>query len=262
MFIIKADALSAILDKVAPHSPAGAEDLNMVVLDCSRGWLHAAAGGRRTLAVARTRVDGAHWTAPLGFDDVCALRGWLESSDQVHVEHTTHEGLPVLHFSEGTAQLTVPVATYMASLSWRSLLLAEARPSSYQRATVRLSAEDLELWQHAGEDVELIPATGRAAFIVTAGPDFIGLQMPRPRTPGGDALTGWATSVRSRRFLYDGLPYEVGASYADRRGFVWRITARPAPGEEPLIVSADRSSVVLPLAVVLSAGGPLLRLPE
>lgn len=261
MFTIKAEALSAILDKVAPHRPSGpdVEHLDMVLLDCNRGWLHAVAGGDRTLAVARTTVAGSHWTAPLAFEDVSALRGWLESSDHVLVEHVLEDGRQLLRFSEGSAQTTVPVATYMADLPWRTLLRAEAGPPpSYERGPVRLSAEDLALWEHAGEEVEVRHAARRAALVVTAGPDFIGLQMPRPGPRSVNALDGWSTSVRSRHFLYQGLPYEVGGLYMDVLGAMWRVVARPAPGEEPVVVSADRSGVVLPLAAVLRVGGRLM----
>ncbi|MFE7117504.1 phiSA1p31-related protein [Streptomyces sp. NPDC057654] len=263
MFAIKAQDLSALLDKVASHSPADPVELNTVVLDCSRRWLHAIAGGTSSLAVARTPVDGEHWTAPLGHDDARVLRSWLEAADHVYVEHATRSGLPVLHFSEGSAELAVPVATYAASLSWRSRLLAEAQPSTQRRQAIRLRPEDLALWEAAGEEVEMTPAAGRAAYVVTAGPDFIGLQMPRARAHSGNVLlAGWATSVRARRFLHEGLSYEVGASYADRLGQVWRIAARPASGEDPVVVSVDRSGVTLPLAMVLMAGGPLRRLSE
>ncbi|NUK32180.1 hypothetical protein HRW12_00010 [Streptomyces lunaelactis] len=263
MFTIKADALSAILDKVAPHRPSGPDmdHLDMVVLDCTRNWLHAVAGGERTLAVARTTVAGTYWTAPLAYDDASALRGWLDSSDHVLVEHILEDGRQLLRFTEGTAQITVPVATYVAELPWRTLLRAEARPPSYARGPVRLCAEDLALWEHAGEEVEVRHAAGRAALVVTAGTDFIGFQMPRPGHRSENPLDGWATSVRSRHFLYEDTPYEVGAVYVDMLGVLWRVAARPAPGEEPVVVSADRSGVVLPLAVVLKAGGHLLRLP-
>lgn len=54
---------------------------------------------------------------------------------------------------------------------------------------------------------------------------------------------------------------KVAPHRIDWWGAVWRVTARPAPGEEPFVVSADRFRVVLPLGVVLKVGGPLLRLP-
>ncbi|MER5546523.1 hypothetical protein ACWDBP_34840 [Streptomyces sp. NPDC001233] len=59
MFTIKADALSAILDKVTPHHlrARADDDVDMVVLDCASGRLHAVAVSANTLAVARTPVD-------------------------------------------------------------------------------------------------------------------------------------------------------------------------------------------------------------
>ncbi|ORT54284.1 hypothetical protein [Streptomyces sp. CB03238] len=263
MISMRADALSAILDKVAPHRPTGdgMEHLDVIVLDCTRRWLHAAAGGDRTLAVARTPVTGSHWTAPIAFQDATALREWLESSDHITVEHLLERGGPLLRFTEGAAQLTVPVATSMAELPWRNLLRLEAPPSYHTTEPVRLGTADLALWENAGEEVDVRPGAGLAALVVTAGRDFIGVQMPRPGTPGGDPLLGWAASIRSRCFLYEGLPFEVGARYLDHWGAVWWVAARPAPGEEPLVVSVDRPGTVLPLEVVLKAGGPLLRLP-
>ncbi|WP_180685940.1 hypothetical protein [Streptomyces gossypiisoli] len=264
MFSMKADALSAILDKVAPHRPTGdgMEHLDMIVLDCTRRWLHAAAGGDRTLAVARTPVTGSHWTAPITFEDATALHEWLESSDHITVEHLLDGGGPLLRFSEGAAQLTVPVATNMADLPWRTLLRSEAQPPYHVAEAVRLNAADLALWENAGEEVDVRPGAGLTALVVTAGPDFIGLQMPRPGAPGGDPLLGWAASLRSRCFLYEGLPFEVGARYLDHWGAVWWVPARPAPGKkEPLVASVDRPGTVLPLEVVLKVGGPLQRLP-
>lgn len=263
MFTTKADALSAILDKVVPHRPGrhGLDHLDMIVLDCTRGWLHAVAAGERTIAVARTPVEtAAHWTAPVAYDDVYALSAWLESSDQVHVEHTLDSGRPLLHFTEGAAQTTVPVASYMADLPWRKLLRLETRPAPSARLAVRISAEDLALWEHAGENVEIWPAAGVAAFVVTAGPNFIGFHLPHFTSPDARVLEGWRASLRSRRFLHDGTPYEIGASYADQWGTVWRVTARPEPGEMPMVVSADSSAVALPLAVVLRVGGRLKRI--
>ncbi|MBT2390708.1 hypothetical protein J7E87_15055 [Streptomyces sp. ISL-1] len=263
MFTIEAVRLAAILDKVTPHRPAGPDmdHLDVVVLDCTRRWLHAAAGGDRTLAVARTRVDGAaHWIAPVAFDEISALRGWLESSRHVRVENMLDSGLPRLRFSEGAAQITVPIATYAADLPWRELLRAEAQPTSYARAAVRLSAADLALWEHAGEEVDIRHGAMRAALVVR-GTNFIGLQMPRPGAREGEALAGWAASLRAQCFLHEGVSYEVGARYADRFGCQWLMPARPAPGEEPVVVLADRSGVVLPLTAVLAVGGSLLRLP-
>ncbi|MGW2022044.1 phiSA1p31-related protein [Streptomyces decoyicus] len=262
MFTINAGDLSAILDKVAPHRPADPDMgyLDMIVLDCTRRWLYAVAGGDRTIAIARTPVKGAHWIAPIAYDDASALRGWLESADHVSVEHRLDTGRPLLRFTEGAAQITVPVASDMADLPWRALLRAAAERPSADWGAVRLRAEDLALWEHAGEEAE-VHAAGGAALVIRSGPDFIGLHMPCTRTRSGDPLEGWSASVRSRLFLYGGMPYEVGAVYADRRGARWRITARPEPGQEPVVVGADDSCVALPLSVVLAVGGPLMRLP-
>ncbi|MFD8379132.1 hypothetical protein ACFV2X_11440 [Streptomyces sp. NPDC059679] len=265
MFTVKADALSATLDKVVPHRSAlsaclpDLDQVDMVLLDCTRSWLHVVVAGERTMAVARTRIENTtHWSAPVAYADVDALCAWLDSSDEVHVQHTLDGGRPLLHFTEGAARATVPVASHMAELPWREVLLAEAPQSHALSRAVRMSSRDLALWEHAGKDIEVWPAAGVAAFIVTSGPDFIGLQLPHLGSPV-EVVDGWQASLRTRRFLYEGIPYEVGASYTDQWGMVWRVAASPAPGEEPLVVSADRSSVALPLAVVLQAGGRLTR---
>jgi hypothetical protein len=261
MFTIKADALSAILDKVTPHrrGSVDADDADVILLDCTRGWLHAITSGPRTLAVARTPIQNTtQWVSPLAYSDACALRAWLEASDHVHIEHTLDGGRPLLHLTEGAAQTTVPVASYMPDLPWREILRTETRPHSPVPSAVRISSEDLARWKNAGDDVEVWPAAGEAAFIVTAGTDFIGMQMPSYEPPAGTALAGWAASLRTRRFLHEDLPYEVGASYADRQGKVWRIVAQPAPGQEPMAVSVDPACVALPLSVVLRVGGYLM----
>ncbi|MFE0190747.1 hypothetical protein [Streptomyces sp. NPDC058989] len=267
MFTIKADALSAILDKVAPHRPCDLESdpPPFIQLDCSPRWLHAIAGGERTLAVARTPVDGAHWTAPIDFDDAAALRSWLAFSSHVLVEHTLDDGRPLLHFREGAAKLTLPVVSYGPDIPWRAMLLRAARDRRREPGPVQLDSADLALWQHAGEHIEVRHAGGRAPFLITAGKDFIGLHQPQ-RADGPshdqDSLAGWTDSVRSRRFIYAGQVYEVGARYADRWGAVWQVVARPEPGEEPMVVLADRSAVALPLGVVLRVGGRLARQPH
>ncbi|MER6011611.1 hypothetical protein [Streptomyces bluensis] len=262
MFTIKAGALSAILDKVTPHhlGVRDTDDLDMVVLDCTRGWLHVVAAGASTVAVARAPIENtAHWSAPVDYDDAVALRAWLDTSDHIHVEHTLDSGRPLLHFTEGPAQITVPVATYAPELPWRDMVRREAHPPLGAPRAVRISSEDLALWESAGQDIEIWPAAGVAAFIVTAGPDFIGVQLPQHEIPEGNALDGWTASLRTRWFLHEGLPYEVGSGYADRWGMVWRIVARPEPGQEPTAVSADPSGASLPLSAVLNVGGPLLR---
>ncbi|MEU7640969.1 hypothetical protein AB0C11_33710 [Streptomyces sp. NPDC039016] len=256
--MIQADSLSAILDKVTPHC-LDASDLDVVVLDCARGWLYAVAAGQRTIAIARTAIENtAHWVAPLAYDDVSALCVWLESHDHIHVEHSLGDGRPLLHFTEGVAHLTVPVTHEAAVLPWREVLHIEARSTPAVRNAMRVSAEDLALWEQVGADIEVRPAAGAAAFIIT-GPDFIGVQLPHPQSPAGEPLDGWHASLRTRSFLHKGLPYEVGATYADRQGTLWRVPAWPAPGEEPMVVAADAPAVALPLSVALKTGGHLLR---
>ncbi|MBC9724930.1 hypothetical protein [Streptomyces sp. TRM68367] len=262
MFTIKADALSAILDKVAPHhlKARDTDDLDVVVLDCTRNRLHAVGAGARTIAVARTPIENtAQWTAPIDYDEAIALRAWLDTSDHVHVEHTLDSGRPLLRFTEGPAQITMPVATDAPELPWRDIVRLEAHTPLAEPRVVQISSEDLALWEAAGQDIEIWPAAGAAAFVVTSGPDFIGVQLPQLEAPDANPLDGWTASLRTRWFLHEGLPYEVGAGYADRWGMVWRIVARPAPGQEPTAVSADPSAAALPLSVVLNAGGPLLR---
>lgn len=270
MFTIKADALSAALDQITPHhlDVRDTGGLDVVVLDCTRGHLHAVGAGPRSLAVARTPIENTSaWTAPVDYDEVIALRTWLDTSDHIHVEHTVEDGRPLLRFTEGPAQITMPVVTDAPELPWRTIVRLEAQPRFAAPGAVRISSEDLARWESAGKDVELRPGAGMAAFVVTAGPDFIGVQLPEPGSMDGtaqdrSALDGWTTSLRTHLFLHAGLPYEVGASYADRWGMVWRILARPAPGQEPIAVTADPSGSALPLSAVLGAGGPLLRVTD
>ncbi|MGW2320162.1 hypothetical protein [Streptomyces sp. NPDC001680] len=261
MVTIKADALSAVLDKITPHHLSDRDTgvLDTVVLDCTSGWFHTVGAGERTIAVARTPIENtAHWSAPVDYDEVIALRAWLDTSDHIHVEYTVDNGRPLLRFTEGPAQITMPVATEAPELGWRHIVRTEARPNLAEPRAIRIGSGDLTLWESAGEDIEIRPAAGVAAFVVTAGPDFIGIQVPKPDASDGDELEGWTASLRTRSFLHEGLPYEVGGSYADRYGKVWRILARPEPGEEPTAVTADPSGVALPLSVVLNASGPLL----
>ncbi|MFF4051912.1 hypothetical protein ACFYZ5_35245 [Streptomyces chartreusis] len=261
MFTLTAKALSAILDKVTPHHLRARDNdgLNVVVLDCTRNWLHAVGAGARTLAVARTPIENTtHWAAPVDYAEATALRAWLETSDHVQVEHTLDSGRPLLRFTEGPAQITMPVVTDAPELPWRDIVRLETQQLLAAPREVQISSQDLDLWKAGGPDLEIRPASV-AAFIITSGPDFIGVQLPRHEEAGTDPLDGWRASLRIRRFLHEGLPYEVGAAYTDRWGMVWRIVARPTPGQEPTAVSADPSGVALPLSVVLNAGGPLLR---
>lgn len=265
MFTINADDLSATLDKVTPHVPdvPGRDHQKLVILDSVPGWLHAVVPGERTLAVARTPVRNstAQWSATIAYSDARALRVWLESADKVHVEYGVHTGRPLLRFLEGAAQMAMPVVTDMDELPWRTLLQQETAPTSAPRRVVRINAEDLARWGHVGDDMEMWPASGVAAFVVTAGGDFIGFQLPCFSFPSRDVVADWRRALRCRRFVFDGTQYEVGASYADKWGHAWRMTARPAPGEEPLVVSVESSAVALPLGVVLSTGGHLKRIP-
>jgi hypothetical protein len=267
MFTLRADTLAAILDQAAPHRfPAGddAHDHDVLILDATPGYLHAVGCSDRALAVARTAVAGDVWTAPIAYEDAAALRGWLESSDTVTVEHVTADGHHRLRFTEGTAQITVPVAPYASRLPWRSLLRivlgARDGASAYGRP-VQLSADDLSRWLKAGERGEAIEfrSLGPVGTLVTAGPDFLGLQVPHT----GDGPVpgeGWSPSLRTRRFLFAGRLLEVGARYADLTGTVWTVPARPGAGEEPHLVSAD--AVVLPISQVLAIGKFLIRLPD
>jgi hypothetical protein len=270
MFTIKADALSVVLDLITPHhlDVRDTGGLDVVVFDCTRGWLHAVGAGPRTLAVARTPIENtACWTAPLDYDEVIVLRSWLGTCDEVQVEHAVDDGRPLLRFAEGPAQITMPVITDAPELPWRRIVRLEAQPHLTAPRAMRVSAADLVLWESSNRDIEIRPAAGMAAFVVTSGPDFIGVQLPRPESAGGDeldrdALDGWTASLREQWFLHEGLPYEVGASYADRRGMVWRILVRPQPGQEPVAVTADPSGAALPLSAVLTIGGPLMRVDD
>ncbi|MET7295336.1 hypothetical protein ABZS79_24895 [Streptomyces griseoloalbus] len=269
MFTIKARDLAAILDQVAPHRfgvDEDANDLDALILECTPGHLHVVACSDRTLAVARTPVAGEVWTAPFGYDDATALRGWLESSDTVTVEHVTSGGHQLLRFTEGVAQLTVPAAPHVGRLPWRALLrlvldarehpLAQGRP-------VQLSADDLSLWLNAGGNGEAIEfrSLGPVGTLVTAGPDFLGLQTPHG-WDGPEPGQGWSSSLRTRLFLFAGQFLEVGARYADRTGTAWVVPARPRPGEEPRLISADYAAVTLPISQVLAVGNFLVRLPD
>ncbi|MFE0257307.1 hypothetical protein [Streptomyces sp. NPDC059010] len=222
VFTIKAEDLSAILDKIAPHHLRGrdTDGLDVVVLECPRGWLHAVGAGARTLAVARAPIENtAHWTAPVDYDEAIALRAWLDTSERVHVEHTLDSGRPLLRFAEGPAQITMPVPTDAPELPWRDIVRREARPPLAMPRPVQISSEDLALWEAAGQDIEIWPAARAAAFIITSGQDFIGLHLPQfAEGPDGKPLDGWTTSLRTRWFLHEGLPYEVGAGYVHRWG--------------------------------------------
>ncbi|MEV6132133.1 hypothetical protein AB0M05_36005 [Streptomyces violaceusniger] len=268
MFTIKARDLAAILDRVAPHrfrADDAANDLDALILDCTPGHLHAVACSDRTLAVARTSVAGGVWTAPVGYGDAAALRAWLESSKRVTVEHVTSDRHQQLRFTEGPAQITVPAAPHVGRLAWRALLglVLDARDHSLAVGRpLQLSADDLALWGSACKDGEAIEfrSLGPVGTLVTAGPDFLGLQAPHTwdgPTPG----EGWSSSLRTRLFLFAGAFLEVGARYADCTRTVWVVPARPGPGEEPTLVSADYAAVTLPISQVLAVGKFLTRLP-
>ncbi|MFF4150086.1 hypothetical protein ACFYZU_07730 [Streptomyces sp. NPDC001651] len=269
MFTIKACALAAILDQAALHrfrADEDANDLDALILDCTPGHLHAVACSDRTLAVARTPVAGDVWTAPVGYDDAAALRGWLESSDTVTVEHVTSGGHQLLRFTEGVAQLTIPAAPHVGRLPWRALLrvVLDARDhGALHGRPVQLSADDLSRWLNAdgkGEAIEF-RSLGSAGTLVTAGPDFLGLQTPH-RWDGPVPGEGWSSSLRTRLFLFAGQFLEVGARYADWTGTEWVVPARPRPGEEPRLISADYAAVALPISQVLAVGKFLVRLPD
>ncbi|MER5546524.1 hypothetical protein ACWDBP_34835 [Streptomyces sp. NPDC001233] len=174
------------------------------------------------------------------------------------MELIVESGRPLLRFTEGPAQFTVPVATYTPVLPWRAIVSEAAHPRPAEPRTVQVASKDLSLWEAAGEDVEIWPAAGAAAFIVTSGPDFIGVHMHESEAPDGNPLAGWAASLRRQRFLYGSVIYEVGSEYADRWGMVWRILSHPKPGHEPTAISADPSGSAPPLSVVLNVAGPLL----
>ncbi|WP_431770864.1 hypothetical protein [Streptomyces cucumeris] len=269
MFTVKARDLAATLDRVAPHrfrTDDDAHDLDALILDCTPGHLHAVGCSDRTLAVARTSVAGDVWTAPVGYDDAAAMRAWLESSDHVTVEHVTSSGHQQLRLTEGPAQITVPAASHVGRLPWRALLrlVLDARdhPLAVGRP-VQLNADDLALWRHASEGGEAIEfrSLGPVGTLVTAGPDFLGFQIPHTwesPTPGA----GWSSSLRTRLFLFAGTFLEVGARYADCTGTEWVVPARPGRGMEPTLVSADHAAVTLPISQVLKVGKILIRLPE
>lgn len=271
MFTIKARELAAILDRVAPHrfrTDDGTHNLDALILDCTPGHLHAVACGERTLAVARTAVTGDEWTAPVGYDDAAALRAWLESCDHITVEHIMSGGYQKLRFAEDAAEITVPAACQSNRLPWRALLrlalAARHHPLAVGRP-VQMNADDLGLWENAGTGGEAIEfrSLGPVGTVVTAGEDFIGLQAPHTwdgPTPG----EGWSSSLRTRVFLFAGAFLEVGARYADHTGALWVVAARPAPGEEPMLVSADSAvvSVPVPISLVIAGGNRLTQLPD
>ncbi|MEU4028110.1 hypothetical protein [Streptomyces anulatus] len=269
MFTIEAHDLAATLDRAAPHrflADDDTHDVDALILDCTPRYLHAVGCSDRTLAVARTSIAGDVWMVPLGYDDAAALRAWLETSDRVTVEHVARDGHQQLRFTEGVAQITVPAASHAGRLPWRALLrlVLEARdhPLSVGRP-VQLNADDLALWGSAGAGGEAIEfrSLGPVGTLVTAGPDFLGLQTPHSwdgPTPGD----GWASSLRSRLFLFAGTLLEVGARYGDITGTAWVVPARPGPGEEPMLVSADYAAVALPISEVLAFGKFLIRLPD
>ncbi|WP_432190826.1 hypothetical protein [Streptomyces sp. bgisy027] len=269
MFTIKARDLAVVLDQAAPHRYQADDtcEPETLILDCASRYLHVVGCSARTLAVARASGKGSDvWTAPIGYDDVAALRGWLESSDTVTIEHLTVEGHQLLRFTEGVAQLTVPAASHLHRLPWRVLLrimldvrnhpLAQGRP-------VQLSSDDLSLWLNAGANGEAIEfrSLGPAGTLVTAGSDFLGLQTPHG-WDGPEPGAGWSMSLRVRRFSFSGQFLEVGARYADATGTVWIVPGKPGRGEEPHLVSADFVAVALPISQVLAAGKFLVRVHD
>ncbi|MFF2650417.1 hypothetical protein [Streptomyces sp. NPDC058045] len=269
MFTIKAPDLAAILDRVAPHcfqTDDDTGDLDVLVLDCTPGHLHAVGCGDRTIAVARTSVKGDEWTAPVGYNDAAALRGWLDCSDHITVEHIISDGHQKLRFTEGPAEITVPAASHVGRLPWRALLRLALGARNHPLAVdcpVQLNADDLALWGNAGAVGEPIEfrSLGPVGTMVTAGVDFLGLQAPYTwdgPTPG----EGWSCSLRTRLFLFAGAFLEVGARYADHTGTGWVVPARPGPDEEPMLVSADYAAVALPISQVLAGGNLLIRLPD
>ncbi|MFD7499536.1 hypothetical protein [Streptomyces sp. NPDC059850] len=269
MFTINARDLAGILDQVAPHRLRADDDArgqDAVILDCTPGHLHAVACSDRTLAVARTPVDGGVWTAPVGYDDAAALRGWLESSDAVTVEHVITGGHQQLRFTEGVAQLTVPAAPHVDGLPWRELLhlALHARDDAMVHGrTVQLRATDLCLWRNAGGNGEAIEfrSLGIAGTLVIAGPDFLGFQIPDDWDSPAP-VRGWASSLRPRLFCFAGQNFEVGTRYADCTGTTWVVPARPGPGEEPRLISADHAAVALPISQILAVGKYLVRIPH
>ncbi|MER8002077.1 hypothetical protein [Streptomyces sp. NPDC095613] len=242
MITIGADALSTLLNKVTPHCPGDdVEERDVVVLDYTPNWLHAAAGGVRTVAIARATVDGAsgtHWTAPVSSSDITVLSAWLATSSRVHVGVELTVLGPLMHFSEGNAKLTVPFASYALDLPWRAMLRAGAH-----RSGILLRDR---------------------AVVVSADSDFVVFQVTAPRPVGshGDVLEDWAESARTQTFAHQDETYEVGTPYVDDRGMLWRIPVRPAPYEEPKAVRANASGAVFPLSAVIQAGGHLRRAPR
>ncbi len=270
MFTIKAQDLSVILDQAAPHrfhADGDACAADTLILDCTYGHLHVVGCSARTLAVARASIESRDvWTAPVGYDDAAVLRGWLDSSDTVTVEHITADGHQMLRFTEGIAQLTVPAASHVGRLPWRVLLrlmldsrehpLAQGRP-------VQFSTDDLSLWSSAGDNGEAIEfrSLGPLGTLVTAGSDFLGLQTPHG-WDGPEPGEGWSSSLRTRQFSFAGQFLEVGARYADATGTEWIVPGKPGLGEEPQLVSADFGAVALPVSQVLAVGKFLIRLHD
>ncbi|MBY8884814.1 hypothetical protein K7472_08135 [Streptomyces sp. PTM05] len=268
MFTLDADDLSAIIDKVAWHCPER-PGLDVILLDCTPTFLHAVAGGGRTLAVARTRVsEGRRWTAPLSRPDAAALSWWLDAAEHVSVEHALAGGRALLRFAEGAAQLTVPIATQAPILPWRKLLRSAAQEQgdgeNRSGGPLSLTRDELALWAHAGDRIAFSPPLRNGPVLVRAGADFIGLHMPGTPRPFLPARTeGWKDSARSWRFVYAGEVYEMGRLYWDEAGTPWRVLAAPEPGEEPTLVLANGSGVALPLSTVQLAGGrPRSRRPD
>ncbi|MET9833753.1 hypothetical protein ABZ078_31645 [Streptomyces sp. NPDC006385] len=267
MFTIKAEDLAVILDQAAPHRFRTEDpfDPDALILDCAPSYLHVVGCSARTFAIARTSVEeGDVWTAPVEYEDAAALRGWLESSHTVTVEHVTADGHQLLRFTEGVAQLTVPAAPHVGRcMPWRVLmrLMLDARQHPLaQGRPVQFNTEDLSLWSSAGVNGEAIEfrSLGPLGTLVTAGPDFLGLQTPHG-WDGPEPGEGWASSLRARQFPFAGQFLEVGARYVDAMGTAWIVPAKPGPGEEPHLISADFAAVALPISQVLAVGKYLIR---
>jgi hypothetical protein len=130
---------------------------------------------------------------------------------------------------------------------------------------VQLSAADLSQWLKAGANGEAIEFHSLGPIggtLVTAGPDFLGIQTPHgPGTARAGRGMGFVaayppSSPSPGQFL------EVGARYMDSRERPGSCPPGPALARSRSLVSADHIAVALPISQVLALGKFLVRLPD
>jgi hypothetical protein len=210
---LNAHKLARLLDSTAPHMADSAliPQIHGIRLDCDGRTLHAVATDRYTLAVARAglRQPTDPFALTLPAADLPYLRAWTNA-------HHGHEFIRITPdltpdraravFTDdrdhGTAStMAFPVAAG-AFPDWRPLLhtaLAAELDTARQTA---IDTRLLERWTTAGDTVTIRQTTGLRPLVITAGPDFIGFQMPmrplREAPDHTDVVTSWTGTGHPR----------------------------------------------------------------